>query len=86
MSKLEEKVADWARNKGISWTLVKTQLVPGDIEAAAEHLKIARANNAPEEANCVLFWMRLLEARASKMQVATTDATDRIQNALDEAA
>lgn len=50
----ETKLAEWARGKGIKWELARTQMIPGDIEAAAEQLKYAR----------------LLEKRAAAMQVA----------------
>lgn len=65
----ETKLAEWARGKGIKWELARTQMIPGDIEAAAEQLKYAREHKAPEESACVVFWMRRLEKRAAAMQV-----------------
>ena len=69
MSDIESKLAEWARGKGINWTLARTQMIPGDCEAAAEQLKYAREHKAPEEVACVVFWLRILEKRAAAMQV-----------------
>ena len=66
----ESKFATWAKKRGINWSLARTQMQNGDIEAAAEQLRYAKANDAPEEVACVVFWLRLLEKRAAAMQVA----------------
>lgn len=70
MSEIETKLAAYASSKGINWALARTQMIPGDCDAAAEQLKYAREHKAPEESACVVFWLRLLEKRAAAMQVA----------------
>lgn len=70
MDATEKKLAEWAAKQGIRFNLARTQMIPGDIEAAAEQLKYAREHKAPEESACVVFWMRILEKRAAAMQVA----------------
>lgn len=70
MADIETKLAEWARKQGIRWEMAKTQMIPGDIEAAAEQLKYARERKAPEESACVVFWLRILEKRGAAMQVA----------------
>lgn len=70
MNDVEQKLATWARSKGINFALAYTQMIPGDCEAAAEQLKYAKENKAPEEVACVVFWLRLLEKRGAAMQVA----------------
>lgn len=70
MDATEKKLAEWTAKQGIRFNLVRTQMIPGDIEAAAEQLKYAREHKAPEESACVVFWMRILEKRAAAMQVA----------------
>lgn len=70
VSDTETKLAEWAKKQGIRFDLAKTQMIAGDIEAAAEQLKFAREHKAPEESACVVFWMRILEKRAAAMQVS----------------
>lgn len=65
MDATETKLADWATKHGVNYGLVRTQMLPGDVETVAKQLRYARENNAPEETRCVLFWMRLLESRVA---------------------
>lgn len=66
VNETETKLAKWAEKQGLNYALVRTQMVPGDVEFVAAQLKWARENPEHTEAEirCVVFWMRMLESRA----------------------
>lgn len=66
MNAVELKLADWARGRGINFSLAYAQMIPGDCDAAAKQLKYARENKADVEVKCVDFWLRLLEKRGAQ--------------------